>query len=385
MKRLLISAIILLVTLQSCNNDVDVIGITISDANAILCINATHQLQVNVWPQNATNRDVIWESSNPSVATVDANGLVTTRSIDGRAYITARTQSGNLIATFTAIVTTSTLGVELNVAERTTLFVGNSLPLVALILPTCPTTNTNVTWESSDPAVATVDSTGRVLTSRSGEAVITVTTEEGGFTATTTVTVPRHCNLETPGWGENLGTIGFATDQTWHFSNGALTQTWSDAVVTSVCSERIEFDGGEPQEPWNADCRSLPGFNGNVFSWCAVYRFQDELCPHPWRVPTRYDFENLDILLGGTGRSTNSSAHRDRYLNDWGGELFIRDMIGFYWSLSEESGNAFRSFVLAINSDAIANSPPYLTVEPQTPTNKSGNMFTHGNVLRCVK
>jgi len=385
MKKFLISAIVLLLALQSCNSDIEVIGITISETSAILCPDVTRQLNVNVWPQNATNRDVIWESSHPAVATVDANGLVTTHLVDGRAYITARTQSGNFVATFTAIVALNTIGVELNVAETITLFVGNSLPLVASIQPTCPATNTNVTWESSNPAVATVDSTGRVLTSRSGETVITVTTEDGGFTATTAITVPRHCNLETPGWGESLGTVGFATDQTWHLTNGTISQTWSDAVTTSVCGERMVFDGGEPQEPWRADCRSLPGFKGDVFSWCAVYRFQDELCPHPWRVPTRYDFANLDILLGGTGHPTNSPAHRDRYLNDWGGELFIRDMIGFYWSLSEENGNAFRSFVLAINSDAIANSPPYLTAESQTPTNKSGNMFTGGNALRCVK
>jgi len=385
MKKFLISAIVLLFVLQSCNNDIEVVGITIDQTSAVLCTNATHQLEVNVWPQNATNRNVIWESSNPSVATVDANGLVTTGTTDGRANITARTQSGNLIATFTAIVAIYTIGVELNVAETTTLFVGNSLPLVALIQPTCPTTNTNVTWESSNPDVATVDATGRVLTSRSGEAVITVTTEDGGFTATTAITVPRHCNLETPGWGESLGTVGFATDQTWNFTNGTLAQTWSDAVVTSVCSDRTSFDGGEGQEPWNADCRSLPGFRGDVFSWCAVYRFQDELCPYPWRVPTRYDFVNLDILLGGTGRPVNSAAHRDRFLNDWGGELFMNNLMGWYWSISELANNPLGSHVLSIMSDAIANSPPYLTVEQESTANKSGNPFTGGNLLRCVR
>ncbi|HJA63200.1 MAG TPA: discoidin domain-containing protein, partial [Candidatus Intestinimonas stercoravium] len=46
-----------------------------------------------------------------------------------------------------------------------------------------------VTWSSSDEDVATVDSTGLVTVHSEGRATITVTTRDGGFTATCTVTV----------------------------------------------------------------------------------------------------------------------------------------------------------------------------------------------------
>ncbi len=48
----------------------------------------------------------------------------------------------------------------------------------------------NVTWESSDTKVATVDSNGKVTAVAPGTATITVTTKNNGKTATCTVTVP---------------------------------------------------------------------------------------------------------------------------------------------------------------------------------------------------
>ena len=49
--------------------------------------------------------------------------------------------------------------------------------------------NKKVTWKSSDAAVATVDANGKVTGVKAGEAIITVTTDDGGKTATCKVTV----------------------------------------------------------------------------------------------------------------------------------------------------------------------------------------------------
>ncbi len=50
-------------------------------------------------------------------------------------------------------------------------------------------TNQNVTWKSSDPNIATVDANGKIRALKPGTATITVITEDGGKTATCTVTV----------------------------------------------------------------------------------------------------------------------------------------------------------------------------------------------------
>jgi len=160
-----------------------------------------------------------------------------------------------------------------------------------------------------------------------------------------TVPLPAGCNNNTPGWGNSLGTVRFATDSIWVVGN----QVWSDAVTATACASRTtQFRGGSNGN-YNADCRSNPGYKGDLFSWCAVARFQDQLCPAPWRVPTQQDFFNLDIALGGNAqdRSESESTVRDRFINRWGGafnggcwETGIIggsvgiDEAGYYWSIT---------------------------------------------------
>lgn len=78
-------------------------------------------------------------------------------------------------------------GVTLNKTELT-LETGGSETLTATVAPS-DATNKNVTWKSSNTAVATVDDNGKVTGVAAGEATITVTTEEGGKTATCKVIV----------------------------------------------------------------------------------------------------------------------------------------------------------------------------------------------------
>ena len=66
--------------------------------------------------------------------------------------------------------------------------VGKQQTLNATIAPS-NATNQNITWTSSKESVATVDNSGVVTAIAAGKATITVTTEEGGFTATCVVTV----------------------------------------------------------------------------------------------------------------------------------------------------------------------------------------------------
>ena len=80
-------------------------------------------------------------------------------------------------------------GVTLNTGA-TELTVGQSMLLIATVKPD-NATNQAVSWTSSDSDVATVDSDGTVKAVAAGEAIITVTTEDGGKTATCTVTVTK--------------------------------------------------------------------------------------------------------------------------------------------------------------------------------------------------
>ena len=81
----------------------------------------------------------------------------------------------------------SVSGVSLDRTE-VTLYTGNSTQLEATVLP-ANASEKGVTWSSNNPSVASVSTDGLVSANQAGNAVITVTTIDGGFKATCQVTV----------------------------------------------------------------------------------------------------------------------------------------------------------------------------------------------------
>ena len=67
---------------------IDVTGITLNQTALTMIINRTKSLTATITPYNASEKHVVWASSNPSVATVSAEGVVTAVS-SGTATITA--------------------------------------------------------------------------------------------------------------------------------------------------------------------------------------------------------------------------------------------------------------------------------------------------------
>lgn len=78
---------------------VAVTGVSLSPTTGSLIVGGgTIQLTATVSPSNATNKNVIWSSSNTSVATVNSSGLVSSVAV-GTAIITVTTQNGSKTAT----------------------------------------------------------------------------------------------------------------------------------------------------------------------------------------------------------------------------------------------------------------------------------------------
>lgn len=161
-----------------------VTGISLSPTALTLEWGKTSSLTATISPTNATNKTVHWSTSNSSVATVD-NGVVKGVSA-GTATITAMAEDGGYKATCAVTVKVSPTGVKLNTSSAT-LNVGKTTTLTSTISPS-NATNKNVTWSSSNTAVATV-SGGKVTAVANGTATITCKTADGGYTAACTVTV----------------------------------------------------------------------------------------------------------------------------------------------------------------------------------------------------
>ncbi len=83
---------------------VAVTGVSVSPTEATIEVNGTVQLEENVEPHDADNKDVTWSSDNTSVATVNSTGLVTGAG-EGAAIITVTTVDGGYTATSSITVT----------------------------------------------------------------------------------------------------------------------------------------------------------------------------------------------------------------------------------------------------------------------------------------
>ena len=191
---------------------VKVTGVSLDKTSLNLTEGDTSKLVATVNPGNATNKNVTWSSSNASVVTVDANGNVRALKA-GNATITVTTKDGSYTAKVTVTVKAKPVvkvtGVSL---DKTSLNLteGDTSKLVATVNPG-NATNKGLTWSSSNSSVITVDANGNVRALKAGSATITVTTKDGGYTATCTVTVNEkpasYSVIFTPVVQEGIGSI----------------------------------------------------------------------------------------------------------------------------------------------------------------------------------
>ena len=171
------------------SNNVDAIGVSLSKSSLSMLKGDSYHLVATIKPVNATNKSVIWSSSNENIVTVDNNGKIMAKET-GKATITVKTKDGGKTATCQITVFAEAIpvtGVVLNRSE-VTLLKGDSVTLSAKLTPD-NATNNNVTWTSSRPEVAKVDENGVVTGLKAGKTTITVKTKDGNKTDKCEITV----------------------------------------------------------------------------------------------------------------------------------------------------------------------------------------------------
>ncbi len=167
------------------NKKINVTGVTLDKSSLNLKVGKSFQLLGNVTPSNASEKGIKWSTSDKSVATVSSTGVVKAVKA-GYAVITATSKDGNYTAKCKVTVTQPVTGIEIS-SSTLKVSIGKSKTLTCNVLPS-DATNTDVTWSSSKSSVVSV-SNGVVTAKKAGSAVITVTSADGGYTASCNVTV----------------------------------------------------------------------------------------------------------------------------------------------------------------------------------------------------
>ena len=245
---------------------VNVTEVTLDKTELTLTEGETETLTATVKPDNADNKKVKWSSDKTDVATVDGAGRVTAVKA-GEATVTVTTEDGGKTASCKVTVKAKAVNVTEVTLDRAelTLTEGEAETLTATVKPD-NADNKKVTWSSDKTDVATVDGAGKVTAVKAGEAVVTVTTEDGGKTATCKVTVKAKVvpvtGVDVKPWSVTIGANGTtkltctvapsnATNRNvrWESDNPSVATVDSDGNVRAVSAgvakvSAVTEDGG---------------------------------------------------------------------------------------------------------------------------------------------
>ena len=176
----------------------DVTSVTIADKSVTsLAKGTTLNLTANV-DDAATDKTVVWSSSDDSIASVE-NGVVTAKE-SGSATITVTATNGtedtadDKTDTIMITVTNPATGISLNKSALTLAKGNTDNTLYATVTPNDADDKT-VTWSSGDESIVTVDADGKVTAVKEGTARITAKTASNK-TAVCTVTVVSYTSLK---------------------------------------------------------------------------------------------------------------------------------------------------------------------------------------------
>ena len=197
------------------NQVIEVTGIELGESSVEMTVGTSHKLTATVLPENATEKGVVWESKDESVATVDQEGLVSAVK-EGSTQIIVSTANGNFSAVCNVIiekelVAVTSITLDQDVIE---LMVGSKYQFKATVLPD-NATNKTLVWSSDDEKIATVSSSGVVTALEEGSVTIYVQSLDKKVSASCDVFVEKAKKFEFTktsgmiGVGDKLDLVSF--------------------------------------------------------------------------------------------------------------------------------------------------------------------------------
>jgi uncharacterized protein YjdB len=156
-------------------------GVKLNKTKVTIGKGKTVTLTASLAPAELENKTVTWKSSNKNIATVTTAGKVKGVAA-GTATITCTSSTGQSATCKVTVAEISLDKTELAVEK------GKTVTLKATVNPSS-ISDQSVTWESSNTAVATVSTAGKVKGIKAGTATITCTSGATGVSTTCNVTV----------------------------------------------------------------------------------------------------------------------------------------------------------------------------------------------------
>jgi len=376
--------------------DAQVNSVTITDASASVEVGQTLELNATVNVSGGASKAVTWSSSDSDLAEVDADGVVTGKA-EGNVIITATStadssKSDSVDVAVIAAGSSPVTGVSVT-PENPSISAGDTVQLSAVVEGSAGVSQ-EVTWESSNGDVATVDASGLVTgvsngtatitasstvdASKSGSAEVTVvscgpTQELTNITAATTLVGIAGCADYTAGNVTVSAALTIQPGVQIVFSQGArLTISSSGGSISAVGTEAnpIIFTGEQPA-PGFWDGIAIESLNpSNELTYAEVTYAGDG------------GYAGVYVGSSGTVKLTNSTfsdsatvgvevvnggtlpdfANNTLTANAEGAMLIAPNLIGSLDSASNYSGNA-ANYVDATNGSTVTDAQTWVNTD----------------------
>lgn len=143
--------------------------------NTILQKGETKQVQVTIWPQEASNQKVLYNSSNPKVASIDNYGNIKAIG-SGKTIITVKSEKNAVQNQLEIEVYSKVTGISVDQKEIY-IPIGDTLQISAKVEPNDANEKT-ILYNSSNLEISTIDLNGNISAHKEGECVLTATSKE---------------------------------------------------------------------------------------------------------------------------------------------------------------------------------------------------------------
>jgi hypothetical protein len=208
----------------------------------------------------------------------------------------------------------------------------NPCPATTAVLTAAAANATTFTWYQNGSPVQSGTSTSYTVTATDSYTVQGSNANCTGTASTAkvvTISACTGCVASTL----TLTGVGFSSTATYS-RNGVML---SSPVTVTTC-QKTAYNGGT-NVLGMVDCRDNPGYAGTLFSGCMLKQYASQLCPSPWRVPSKSDIEKYGCNTPGTYCNTSEVVagmhgwEMGGYANGDGSILFPNR--GLYWDIDE--------------------------------------------------
>ena len=167
------------------NKQIKVEKLAISAPSKKLAAGKKIKMTVTVSPENASNKEVEWKTSNENYATVNENGEVSikTKGAGKKVTITAvaKDGSGVKVSYKITIMKHAVKSIKIKASSKT-INAGSSMKLKTVVKTTGKKVNKTLKWTSSNTAYATVSKSGKIKAKKAGKGksvIITAASTDG--------------------------------------------------------------------------------------------------------------------------------------------------------------------------------------------------------------